>query len=149
MISAAEYLRRIQTLTTERLEGFVDEIIISDTKTLTDEKIREFTYGEMPDGDKIGIYRDAEYAFFKKEINPLANGYVDLMLSRSFINGLHLDKTRRKTYTFNSTDWKRDILINKYGIDIMGLNYDYWINRQKDIYKIPFVQMIKTTAKIA
>jgi hypothetical protein len=36
---------------------------------------------------------------------------------------------------FNSTDNKTGSLIGRYGIDIMGLNQDWFNNRQRNIYK--------------
>ena len=149
MISAAEYVKRLNTVNNSAvLEGFVDDIVVSDTNTLVDEKIDEFTHGVMPDGKRIGVYRNAEYALFKQHINPLAGGYVDLMLMRNFVNGLHLDKLFKRAYIFNSTDRKTNNLIGKYGIGILGINQQYWLNRQKEVYRIPFVQMIKNKAKI-
>ena len=66
------------------------EIVLSDKEPLKQRKIDEFTKGERPDGRRIGKYKDAEYAFFKQAINPSANGYIDLMLSRSFVGKMYV-----------------------------------------------------------
>ena len=102
----------------------------------------------MPDGSIIGNYQSAEYAIDKYQMNPLADGHVDLMVTRSFVNHLFVDKIRPRHYLFNSSDWKTDRLIGKYGIDIMGLNYDYWSNRQMQVYLPVFKFMIKRKANL-
>ncbi len=108
--------------------------MLSDQDKLKEEKINEFTKGERPNGKKIGEYRNAEYAIFKDNINPLANGYVDLLLTRQFSSKLFV-RTFGSGFMFNSTDNKTGSLIGQYGIDIMGLNQDWFNNRQRNIYK--------------
>jgi hypothetical protein len=71
------------------------------------------------------------------------------MVRREFVGGLHLDKPDSKTYIFNSTDWKTNMLRSKYGEEIMGINPDYWYKRQIDVYRLTFVHMIKQKAGIA
>ena len=112
----------------------MNEIILSDQDKLKERKVKEFTKGERPDGERIGEYRDAEYGIFKSQINPLAGGSVDLLLTRSFTNKMFLRKIG-KGYLFNSNDYKTGSLIGKYGIDIMGINQEWFNERQKNIYK--------------
>lgn len=102
----------------------------------------------MPDNSLIGNYQSAEYAIDKYQMNPLAGGHVDLIVTRDFTNHLYVENVRPRAYLFNSTDWKTDRLINKYGIDIMGLNQDYWLNRQEQIYLPVFRFMIKRKANL-
>ena len=124
------------------------EIVLSDNASLKDRKIDEFTKGERPDGKKIGKYKDAEYAFFKQAINPMANGYVDLMLSRSFVGKMYVRPFTKGSYLFDSTDYKTGNLVGKYGLDIMGLNQDWFEKRQKDVYTFVLVNRIRKYAKI-
>lgn len=112
----------------------MNSIIISDQDKLKQEKVNEFTKGQRPNKERIGEYRNAEYAIFKSQINPSANGYVDLLLTRSFTNKMFLRKFGNG-YLFNSTDSKTGNLIGKYGIDIMSINQDWFNERQKNIYK--------------
>ena len=112
----------------------MNEIILSDQDKLKERKVSEFTRGQRPNGDRIGEYRNPEYGIFKAQINPLANGYVDLLLTRSFTNKMFLTK-RSSGYLFNSSDNKTGNLIGKYGIDIMGINQEWFNERQKNIYK--------------
>jgi len=126
----------------------VEKIILSDQKTLKEEKINEFSHGLRPDNSKIGVYKDAEYAIFKDHINPLANGYVDLLLTRQFSGGLFVQRFSPRTFIFNSSDSKTGNLIGKYGIDIMGINQEWFDIRQKDVYRLVLVQQIKQIYKI-
>jgi hypothetical protein len=120
---------------------------MSDEKVLKERKLSELTRGERPSGDKIGVYKDAEYAIFKDRINPFADGYVDLLLTRSFYNKMFL-KNYGREYIFNSSDSKTGNLIGKYGLDIMGINQAWFEQRQRDIYRLTLVQMIKINNKI-
>lgn len=109
--------------------------MLSDQKALKEKKVSEFTKGERPDGNKIGRYSDPEYAYFKSQINPLAGfGNVDLLLTRQFTGKMFV-KPYAAGYIFDTTDEKRGNLLGKYGIEIMGLNQDWFTQRQKDIYK--------------
>ena len=125
----------------------MNEIILSDKK-LKEQKINEFTKGQLPDGSLIGNYKSAEYAIDKYQMNPLAGGHVDLILTRSFTNQLYVEKVQPRTYLFNSSDYKTNSLIGKYSIDIMGLNQEYWNNRQKEVYLPVFRFMIKRKANL-
>jgi hypothetical protein len=124
----------------------VQKIVISDNQSLKQRKIDEFTVGELPDGSRIGTYKDAEYYFFKREINPFANGYVDLMLTRTFVNSMRVEPFTSGTYLFKAIDPNN--LTGRYGIDILGLNQQWFENRQKEIYIHPFLRQIKQYAKI-
>lgn len=125
----------------------MNEIILSDKK-LKEQKINEFTKGQLPDGSLIGNYKSAEYAIDKYQMNPLAGGHVDLILTRSFTNQLYVEKVQPRTYLFNSSDYKTNSLIGKYSIDIMGLNQEYWNNRQKEVYLPVFRFQIKRKANL-
>lgn len=134
-ISAKQMQSRLQQVANQRwLENQVHEIILSDQDKLKERKVNEFTRGQRPDGERIGEYRNAEYGIFKAQINPLANGYVDLLLTRSFTRKMFLRKFGQG-YLFNSSDNKTGNLIGKYGIDIMGINQEWFNERQKNIYK--------------
>lgn len=61
---------------------------------------------------------------FKRRINPLAGGTVDLILDGYFTGQLFIDDLGNGRYIFDSRDDKTDLLVSKYGRDIMGLNED-------------------------
>ena len=147
-ISAKEYLRRLSKVNKAFLEKSVHDTIMSDHRGLRERKIAEFEVGERPDGRKIGNYRDPEYAFFKMKINPRAGGYVDLLLSRSFVNQMNPLLRTPRHYLLNSQDEKQNKLIGQYGIDILSINQEWFEKRQKELYKFVLVQDIKKYAKI-
>jgi len=129
------------------------EIILSDQKNLKEEKHNEFLRGEKPDGNKIGRYSLSDegqnYADFKNQVNPLAGfGNVDLLLTRRFFNSMFVTPYYKGAYIFDAKDEKRNLLIAKYGLDIMGISQEYFDKRQKEIYSIALIYNIKKYAKI-
>ncbi len=125
------------------------EIVLSDQESLKERKIEEFTKGERPDGRKIGKYRSGEYADFKHQINPRAGfGYIDLILSRSFVGKMFVRPFIRGSFRLDSTDSKTGNLLGKYGGEIMSINQDWFDKRQKEIYRFVLIQKIKKFAQI-
>jgi hypothetical protein len=129
------------------LQELTQKIVLSDNESLKQRKIDEFTVGELPDGGKIGTYRDADYYFFKREINPFAGGYVDLMLTRTFVNSMRVSPFTNGTYLFRANDPNN--LGGRYGMDIFGLNQEWFTKRQQEIYIYPLLRQIKSYAKIS
>lgn len=131
----------------------MEEIVLSDQKPLKEEKINEWEHGLRPDGNGIGTYSPTEmgydYADFKNKINPLAGfGNVDLLLTRQTARTLYVHKASKKgSFIFGMNDTHN--LIGRYGIDIMGLNQDWFDKRQNDIYRLTLVYNIKKNYKIA
>lgn len=126
----------------------MEEIVLSDQKPLKNEKINEFESGLRPNGERIGFYRDPEYAIFKQQLNPKADGTVDLLLSRRTASTLFVHKGNKNgSYTFGMTDTHN--LVPKYGRDILGINQDWFEKRQNDIYRLTLVFNIKKQFKIA
>lgn len=147
-ISPAEYLKRLQPmLNLEAIKSITQKIILSDQSNLKAEKVNEFEQGLRPDGEKIGTYRNADYAIDKFNINPRAGGYVDLLLTRSFANKMFITPTQ-KGFIFNSSDSKTGNLIGKYGLDIMGLNQEWFTKRQNEVYRLTLVYQIKKQLRI-
>lgn len=155
MISAKQYQIRLSPLLNQStMSDLVEKIVVSDNEKLKARKVEEFTKGERPDNTKIGTYSNrselaAEYAFFKNKVNPLAGlGHVDLMLTRSFVNKMYV-KPHGLGFILDSTDNKTGNLVGQYGKDILGLNQDWFSNRQSQIYKATLVFYIKKSYKIA
>lgn len=113
-----------------------------DQAKLKEEKINEFKRGELPNKDIIGVYKNPFYAKKKFSMNPLAGGTVDLILTGSFTNKLFLETTN-KGFIFDSSDNKTALLQQKYGTEIMGLNQDWFNDRQKQVYKDILMKEIK------
>lgn len=118
------------------------QILITSDPKLKEEKINEFRKGDRPNGSEIGTYRSYNYSLFKASINPLAGGYVDLILTGSFTNKLFIQK-RGNEYLFYSTDSKSDDLFNKYGNDLRGINQLVFERAQKERYAPDLVKLIK------
>lgn len=123
MATAAELHRRLTAITLQNLQE-VSRLEIQRSPKLISKKVQEFKKGENPDGSRIGYYLNPAYRLFKREINPLAGGTVDLILTGSFTRQLFVDDLGNGRYVFDSRDDKTDLLVSKYGSDIMGLNED-------------------------
>ena len=135
-ISVQRFQNRLQSLLQgNKIEEIVQKIVLSDEERLKERKEWEFTRGLRPNNTKIGKYRDAEYAFFKQAINPLGDGYVDLLLTRSFLNKMRLQADVKREFIFNSSDPKQDKLLGMYGLDILKINQKWFEERQTQIYK--------------
>lgn len=128
----------------------MQKIILSDQKNLKEEKISEFERGLRPDNKRIGGYQSGEYANEKNQMNPLAGfGNVDLIYSGSFVSKLFVKPLTKNGFIFDSSDNKTGNLIGKYGLDIMGLNKEWFYKRQSEIYRLVLQQQIKQIYKIA
>lgn len=122
--------------------------MLSDQKNLKEEKISEWEQGLIIDGVEKREYRSADYAIFKREINPLAKGHVDLLLSRQTAKTLFVRKGLTNSgFTFGMTDYHN--LLGKYGNGILGLDQEWFNKRQADIYRITLVYIINKDYKIA
>ena len=117
-------------------------------KLLKAEKINEFEQGVRPDGTRIGTYRDPEYKQIKLAQNPKADGYVDLLYTWRTARSLFVHiGSEPNGYLFGWTDNYN--LVGKYGLDILGLNQEWFDKRQKDIYRYTMIFQIKKQYKIA
>ena len=106
--------------------------MLSDQEKLKEQKVNEWERGLRPDNKKIGEYRDPEYKAFKQQFNPLAGGYVDLLLTRQTSKTLFV-RPYAGGFIFNMNDTHN--LVGRYGFDILGLNQKWFDERQKNIYK--------------
>lgn len=130
------------------MEGLVAQIVLNDQKELKKAKIDEFERGELPDGNRIGYYRDKNYREFKQTLNPLASGTVDLILTGRTVSTLFVRRSGSpRAYIFGMND--RYNLIGKYGIDILGLNEQTFEQREARAYAPELVKLIKSTCKIS
>lgn len=93
----------------------------------------------MPDGGRIGYYRNIGYRNYKRLLNPQASGTVDLILTGSFTRQLFVDDVRPSVFRFDSRDDKSGLLEQKYTTDIWGISPKYWEQRQ--------IHYAKNTAK--
>jgi len=140
-MTAQQMINKLQRITEQELQQKM-EILITSDPILKQEKIQELKRGDRPNGSEIGTYRSNSYSLFKSSLNPLAGGYVDLILTGAFSNNLFIEK-RSKRYFFDSTDSKSDDLFNKYGQDLRGLSTITFERAQKERYAPELVKLIK------
>lgn len=146
-ISAKQYQQRLQPILNETtMQSLVMKIVLSDQERLKEEKINEFELGVRPDGSRIGIYRDPEYKEIKQRQNPKADGYVDLLYTYRTARSLSL-RPFGDGFLFKWNDEYN--LVGRYGLDILGLNQEWFNKRQKEVYRLVLTQQIKNTYKIA
>lgn len=114
---------------------------------LIQEKVNEFKKGELPDGSRIGYYRNQGYRNLKRSLNPLAGGTVDLILTGSFTRQLFVDDVRPSLFKFDSRDDKAGLLEAKYSKDIWGISEKVWKERQK-AYSEELAKWLKQKIKL-
>ena len=116
----------------------VKVIVLSDKDRLKEQKVNEWQKGLRPDNTIIGEYRDPDYQEMKYFRNPDARGYVDLILTGDTARSLLIKPYYKSAFLFSMND--KYNLVGKYGLDILGINEEYWQKRQKDIYKYVLIQ---------
>ena len=149
-ISPSEYQRRLsKVLKISTLRDLVAEQVLKEEANLKNLKEQDFLEGDIYGDDKRYTYQSQSYSMFKRTINPLAGGKVDLILTGSFVNSMYLLKPKQGRYLFGATDSKRSKLVDAYSINIMGLNQNVFDKFQKDIIFPRFLKEIQTYAKIS
>ena len=125
----------------------MEVIVLNDKQSLKNEKIDEWLHGKRPDGTDIGIYQSKDYEIFKYKINPLAHGTIDLILTGQTASTLFPKKgSANGLFTFGMND-RHNLL--RFGKDILGLNQQWFVNRQKEVYVSKLMKEIKSKYKIA
>ena len=116
---------------------------MSDQKRIKEQKLNEFEYGLRPNGSIIGNYRDEEYKIMKYFRNPNAGGQVDLILTGRWSQSLKLKHYYKSAFLFDAPLEQEYNLVGRYGLDILGINQDWFEQRQRDIYRYVLIQDIK------
>jgi hypothetical protein len=142
-ISAKTMLTRLQSLSQPKLETMVNEEIVKEETALKTLKEQDFLEGDIYGNGTLVSYRSKNYEIFKFSKNPLAGGAVDLINTGAFVDAMKLNKPKGNKYLFGNTDRKRKLLVDKYGIDIMGLNQTVFDKFQIEIIKPRFVRKLK------
>ena len=142
MASLNEIKKRLKKVSLNDLQSEMANII-TDDNTIYQAKINEFQRGITPNGGKIGEYRNVDYAVFKQQLNPLAGGMVDLILTGSFSSALFVDYLGDSKYKFDSLDRKSDALFDKYGQNLRGINQQTFNDLQKKDYAPKLIRFIK------
>lgn len=94
-------------------------LAIKDTKEeMLDLNRDQLLAGKTAENKRVGKYRSASYAKYKKTLNP--NGVVDLKLTGRF-HGSFFIKADKFPLIFGARDSKTNDLVEKYGETIFGL----------------------------
>ena len=143
-MTAVELQSRLQPLLNlQVLQELTAKIILNDQAPLKDKKISEWEKGQRPDGTDIGHYRSKAYELYKYQLNPLAYGTVDLLLTRQTASTLFVHRgSQNGGFIFGMNDTHN--LIGRYGKDILGLNKQWFDNRQSAFYRLQLIQEIQT-----
>lgn len=151
-ISAKEYQSRLAPLLKlSAIEDLVQDLLIKEEHNLIELKREEFLKGQRPSGAYIGYYSSQSYKKSKLRQNPLARGRVDLIRSGAFIDSFFLlaPSTRKNTGSFfGAKDKKRNLLVDRYGKDIMSINPITLSKLEKDIILPRFIRTIKQRFRI-
>lgn len=149
-ISPAECQRRLQTvLKLPKLQEIVSELILKDEQSVKQLKEADYKEGDIYGNGAKDTYRSLSYASYKRTLNPLAGGNVDLIVTGQFVDAMYLLRPRGGKYLFGNRDKKRNILKEMYGEDIFGLNQQVFEKYQKEIVRPRFVRAIKQQARIS
>lgn len=114
----------------EKFQKIKPNELVKDAVLMTGDKAIEINQSQLYDQSedrkqrKLQDYSDADYARYKQTLNPLlALGSPDLKETGAFYDAFYAEVSGQKI-TLNSTDFKTDRLVKKYGEDIFGLNPD-------------------------
>lgn len=135
----------LQKLTLPVVQELTADIILEDRKIIN-QKIDEFKAGVNYDGTKIGEYKSESYRLFKMELNPFAQGNVDLILTGALKDGLKVEYIGDGHYLLYSTDEKWDGLKAKYGEKIAMINLEQFERLQKTEYAPKLIKAMRRLA---
>ena len=124
-----DYLKSYHTelkkeMTESRLQNQVNKKILSQEKEIVNLVRNRWRKGERPSGSIIGTYANKEYRQDKMEMNPQADGFVDLILTGDLNEALKLYPAFDTGFTIFSADEKATKIADKYGLDVYGLTDD-------------------------
>lgn len=139
--------RQLLKLPLRKLQKETEKIILQDRQIVLRKKA-ELKTGSNPDGSSIGVYRSAEYRIFKMQLNPLAGGKVDLILTGSTRDKLYVESLGNGKFTIKSKDEKWELLTSKYGNAIEAINVDVFNGFQKTIYAPKLISKMKIISGI-
>jgi len=132
MATLSEMYKRVDAFDADRL---TTTVISEQVDTLADIQRDQMKHGLNSEGEPIGYYAMAAYAEMKNRMNPLpGNGVVDLLLTGDFYRGIEAE-IGEDEIIFGSSDDKSDMLQDKYGEEIFGMNPDSRAKYREIFYK--------------
>lgn len=95
--------------------------VIENQEEILDLNVAQLEVGENALGNLLDTYTTTSYSEFKQALGSKAPfGVADLILEGGFTEGFTL-VSEGNAFTFTSTDFKRDMLVQDWGEDIFGL----------------------------
>lgn len=119
-MTLSEMLERVERLD---LKAAIPDLVIKQEAALIDLNTSQLEMGMYSDDFPIEpIYANDDYADFKKSLGSKAPFRTpNLNLDGGFYQGFEM-AVNGTDYSFNSSDWKTEHLVDKYGQDIFGLS---------------------------
>lgn len=107
--------------------------IVENQEEILDLNVAQLKQGKDSLGRFLEEYSSEDYARFKQAMGSQAPfGVADLILEGDFTEGFVLIKDGIG-FRFDSTDWKRDKLVQMYGEDLFGLTIGSQVSITPDI----------------
>lgn len=136
-----------QVLSPNNLTKIVSDVIVLNTANVVTDVRNRLEYGQSVRGGIIGTYREPMYAEYKRNLNPNANGTVDMILTGSLVDNLTLKKISEGVYQVISTDDKYTKLAAKYGSYQFGITDEQRYSLYADIEKVAISEVLKQLFK--
>lgn len=130
---------RFKKITLSIVDKTALEIVKRHQQYMIDLNHVQLLHNKGDDGKSLGIYASESYALFKEELNPAAQGGVDLKLTGAFHNSFFVVAKKFPVFV-DARDKKKGALVEKYGKHIFNLD-----NANKEL----FVNDIKKELKVA
>lgn len=106
------------------VDTYINRAIVENREEILDLNVAQLRQGKDSLGRFLQEYASEDYAKYKKAIGSQAPlGTPDLILEGDFTEGFVLKKEGRE-FRFDSTDEKRDKLVQMYGEEIFGLSLE-------------------------
>lgn len=110
---------KLDSITDDVLDQALLGIVKQNQSEALDMNAGQLFEGVDSQDQSLGEYRSQSYARFKQSLNPA--GVVDLKLTGDFYRGLFV-KADQFPVAFDSSDGKSEMLKEKYGEEIFGLD---------------------------
>jgi hypothetical protein len=115
------------------VDTYFNRAIIENREEILDLNVAQLKQGKDSLGRFLEEYASEDYAQFKQAMGSQAPfGVADLILEGDFTEGFVLRKEGRE-FRFDSTDEKRDKLVQMYGEEIFGLSAESQVNITPDL----------------
>lgn len=111
-----------------KVDTYFNRAIVENREEILDLNVAQLKQGKDSLGRFLEDYASEEYAQFKQAMGSQAPfGVADLILEGDFTEGFTLKK-EGQVFRFDSTDEKRDKLVQMYGEEIFGLSLESQVN---------------------